>query len=78
MTFLIYSVMFLFLTAIAITIFAIVSAPEGYEDHAGFHVVRHASRRTAQSLSRSKDQPVLRRSTDSDEDSEVPPFLPVH
>lgn len=67
MTPLFYVAIVLSLTAIAVTIHAVLTAEEGYEDEEGFHAVKSHE---ANAPSTGADQ--------THEDPKLPPFLSAH
>jgi hypothetical protein len=79
MTFLFYIAAPLLVLAIAVAVYSLTSAPEGYEDDAGFHSLDFCRRRLARSrLTSRSSRTTLHRSGSADEDSSVPPGLPAH
>lgn len=62
-----YVAVILSLAAIAVTIHAVLTAEEGYEDEDGFHTVK---RRDSTASTMSADE--------SPEDPKLPPFLSAH
>jgi hypothetical protein len=73
MTFLFYSALVLFFSAIAGTIFALLSAPRGYEDDTGFHAVRQAHRSGRLRSTITSNQTVSLLDSDADDDTSVLP-----
>jgi hypothetical protein len=63
---LIYAAMVLAVAAIVVTVYALLSAGDGYEDENGFHSVRAAR------------VPNACPPDDTNEESSIPPYLPAH